>query len=133
MVGVGDRIRLTLNKGAAREGIVTDVTGSMLRVRWGSGDESTVIPGPGTLTVLGRIARKASRPTKPPSATAKGSNTKAASRKRATVKRAAGDRSIDKKTSGRPTATKRATASDEGGSRRPSRSKQGGQGQQSRG
>jgi hypothetical protein len=91
MVGVGDRIRLTLNKGAAREGTVTGVTGSMLRVRWGSGDETTVIPGPGTLTVLGRTARKASRPTKP------------------------------------------ATAPQQGASKRPSRSKQGGRGHKPRG
>ena len=59
MVGVGDRIRLTVNKGVAREGVVTRVTGSMLRVRWASDVETTVIPGPGTLVVLGRTARSA--------------------------------------------------------------------------
>ena len=37
MVKVGDRIRLSSNKGAYREGVVTGVTGSMVRVRWSSG------------------------------------------------------------------------------------------------
>jgi hypothetical protein len=52
MVKVGDRIRLSSTKGADREGVVTSMTGSMVRVRWPSGDETLVIPAPGTLTVL---------------------------------------------------------------------------------
>jgi hypothetical protein len=62
MVSVGDRIRLAVNKGVAREGVVTGVTGSMLRVRWASDEETTVIPGPGTLAVLGRTARTTGAP-----------------------------------------------------------------------
>ena len=53
MVQVGDRIRLSSGKGPDREGEVTAVTGSMVRVRWPSGDETSIVPGPGTLTVLG--------------------------------------------------------------------------------
>jgi hypothetical protein len=52
MVKVGDRIRLSSHKGPDRDGVVTAVTGSMVRVRWPSGDETTVVPAPGTLTVL---------------------------------------------------------------------------------
>ena len=52
MVKVGDRIRLSSTKGSDRDGVVTAVTGSLLRVRWPSGEETTVIPAPGTLTVL---------------------------------------------------------------------------------
>jgi len=52
MVKVGDRIRLSSTKGPDRDGVVTAVTGSLLRVRWPSGEESTVAPAPGTLTVL---------------------------------------------------------------------------------
>ena len=52
MVKVGDRIRLASTKGADRDGVVTAVTGSLIRVRWPSGEETTVVPAPGTLTVL---------------------------------------------------------------------------------
>ena len=51
MVNVGDRIVLSSLKGPNREGVVTAVTGAMVRVRWSSGQESSVVPGPGTLTV----------------------------------------------------------------------------------
>ncbi len=66
MIKVGDRIRLSSMKGPHREGVVTAVTGSLVRVRWPSGEETTVIPAPGTLTVLaaGRAAsRKAAKNT----------------------------------------------------------------------
>jgi len=69
MVNVGDRIRLSSRKGSDRE-IVTAVTGSLLRVRWPSGDETTVAPAPGTLAVLagaksrpGATATKRAAPT----------------------------------------------------------------------
>ena len=52
MVKVGDRIRLSSGKGPYRDGVVAAVTGSMVRVRWPSEEETTVIPAPGTLTVL---------------------------------------------------------------------------------
>ena len=52
MVKVGDRIRLSSTKGPDRDGVVTAVTGSLLRVRWPSEEETTVVPAPGTLTVL---------------------------------------------------------------------------------
>lgn len=52
MVKVGDRIRLSSLKGPDREGVVTGVTGPLVRVRWPSDEETTVVPGPGTLTVL---------------------------------------------------------------------------------
>lgn len=52
MAKVGDRIRLSSMKGPDREGVVTAVTGSLLRVRWPTDQETTVAPAPGTLTVL---------------------------------------------------------------------------------
>ena len=52
MVEVGDRIRLSSMKGPGREGLVTAVTGSLVRVRWLSGEETMVAPAPGTLSVL---------------------------------------------------------------------------------
>ncbi len=64
MVEAGDRIRLSSMKGPDREGVVTAVTGSLVRVRWPSQEETTVIPAPGTLTVLGAdkvVSRKAAK------------------------------------------------------------------------
>ncbi len=52
MLRVGYRVRLTSGKGPDREGVITALVGSMLRVRWPSQEETIVIPAPGTLTVL---------------------------------------------------------------------------------
>src|SRR5207244_13388988 len=60
MVKVGDRIRLSSGKGPDRVGVVTAVTGSMVRVRWPSEEETTVVPAPGTLTVLAASGDQAS-------------------------------------------------------------------------
>ena len=64
MIKVGDRIRLSSMKGPHREGVVTAVTGLLVRVRWPSEEETTVIPAPGTLTVLAAgkaVPRKAAK------------------------------------------------------------------------
>jgi hypothetical protein len=43
-----------------RDGVVTGVSGSLLRVRWATGEESSFVPGPGAVTVIGK-ARLPSR------------------------------------------------------------------------
>jgi hypothetical protein len=98
MVNVGDRIRLSTTKGPDRDGVVTAVTGSLLRVRWPSGEETTVVPAPGTLTVLAAsdAANKAGR-------------TKKAGRKKATAgaKTTSGTRTTPVNTQSRPTKATR--------------------------
>jgi Domain of unknown function (DUF1918) len=56
MPNVGDRVRVESRKlgQAVREGVVTEVLGHLLRVRWSTGEESTFTPGPGSVTVVGR-------------------------------------------------------------------------------
>ncbi len=56
MAVVGDRVQILSKKvgGAPRDGVVTGVTGSLLRVRWSTGEESTVVPSMGSLTVVGK-------------------------------------------------------------------------------
>ena len=49
MVEVGDRIRLSSMKGPGRGVSSPRSTGSLVRVRWLSGDETMVAPAPGTL------------------------------------------------------------------------------------
>src|SRR4051794_9839068 len=94
---VGDRIRLSLGKGPDREGVVVAITGKMVRVRWGSDEETTVVPAPGTVTVLSSGAAPASK-----AAAGKVTAGKKASAKKATAKKAAPAK--------KATTTKKATA-----------------------
>ena len=85
MVKVGDRIRLSSTKGPDRDGVVTAVTGSLLRVRWPSNEETTVIPAPGTLTVLAASdAMNETTPTKKATRKKAATATKSTSAKKAT-------------------------------------------------
>ena len=98
MVKVGDRIRLSSTKGPDRDGVVTAVTGSLLRVRWPSDEETTVAPAPGTLTVLA--------PTETVKATAR--TKKAARKKSATAtKTTSGKKATPDNTRSRTKAAKR--------------------------
>ena len=56
MPKVGDRVRLDSRKVGQdpRTGVITSVRGQMISVRWSSGEESSIVPGPGILTVVGR-------------------------------------------------------------------------------
>jgi DNA-binding protein HU-beta len=80
MPEVGDRVSLT-SKGVPRLGVVTAVQATMLRVRWDSGDETSLFPGPGTLRVV-RKARK--RPSSPAAAPTRAASPKPAAKATAT-------------------------------------------------
>ena len=56
MASVGDKVRVLSGKGGQppRDGVVTAVSGALLRIRWSSGEETSLIPGPGVMTVVGR-------------------------------------------------------------------------------
>ena len=85
MVNVGDRIRLSSTKGPDRDGVVTAVTGSLLRVRWPSEEETTLAPAPGTLTVLAATETVSeTAPTKKAAGKKKATAPKAPSGKKAT-------------------------------------------------
>jgi hypothetical protein len=100
MVKVGDRIRLSSGKGPDRDGIVIAVAGSMVRVRWPSAAETTIIPAPGTLTVLASSGDQA-----PERAVGK----KAAAKKTAAGKATTSKKSADKKGAGKKGAGKRSS------------------------
>jgi hypothetical protein len=61
---IGDQIQLVAVKvnQAPRTGVVTGVRGAMITVRWSSGEQSVVVPAPGTLTVIGRDAPEQAAP-----------------------------------------------------------------------
>jgi hypothetical protein len=63
MPEVGDRVRVASTKvsQAPRDGVVTGVVGQLLRIRWSTGEESTVVPGPGAVAVIGKVRASSSR------------------------------------------------------------------------
>ena len=94
MPEIGDRVAIAGNKvgQVPREGVVRAKTGNLIRVEWDSGEESTMMPAPGTLTVLrGRAAtRGAGRKAAPKKAAPKkAATTKAAPKKAVTPKKTA--------------------------------------------
>ena len=98
MIRVGYRIRLASGKGPDREGVVTALVGSMLRVRWPSQEETMVIPGPGTVTVLASSGDD-EPPAVPPGPSAP---------KRAAPKKAAPKKAVPKRAAAKKTAAKKA-------------------------
>ena len=89
MAKVGDNIRLSSMKGPDRQGIVTAVTGPLIRVRWSSDEETTVIPAPGTLTVVAAAKAGPQKATKKRSAKQPAAATKNPVNKSTTPKKTA--------------------------------------------
>jgi hypothetical protein len=60
MADVGDRVEM-LSKGGSRQGVVRRVSGTLVTVDWDTGGQTTVIPAPGVMSVIGgrRPAKKA--------------------------------------------------------------------------
>lgn len=129
MAVVGDRVEVT-SSSRAREGLVTAVNGSMIRVRWSTGEETSLMPGPGVLRVVGRsrarsVSTAATNPArggrragaaKSPAIRKNATSTRTPARKRAvtktrsSVKRAAPATSVAaKKGAGVKAAVKKAT------------------------
>jgi hypothetical protein len=51
MAEVGDRVAV-ISKATSRSGVVTAVTGSLLRVLWDTGEETSFVPAAGALRVI---------------------------------------------------------------------------------
>jgi hypothetical protein len=75
MAAVGDRVQVPSKRvgQAPREGVVTGVSGILLRVTWSGGEESTIFPSMGSVVVVGRaraakkgVAKKTTPPVKKP-------------------------------------------------------------------
>jgi hypothetical protein len=48
---VGDRVEVKTKSGR-RPGVVVSISGSLLRLRWDTGEETTLVPAPGVLRVV---------------------------------------------------------------------------------
>src|SRR5207237_7802016 len=88
MADVGDRVEV-LSKGATRLGEVVRVSGTLVTVAWDTGGQTTVIPAPGVMSVVGRRRRPAKKAATKKRATKKAAPKKAAAKKAAPRKRAA--------------------------------------------
>jgi hypothetical protein len=114
MLRVGYRIRLSSGKGPDREGVVTALVGSMVRVRWPSQEETIVIPAPGTLTVVAPSAKKATpKKATPKKAVAK----KATSRKALPTEKRAGSGKAASAKKNAPTTTRARKATGKSGTK----------------
>ena len=60
MASVGDKVRVLPNKAGQppREGIVTAMNGSLLRIRWSTGEETSFVPGAGSVIVVGKATAR---------------------------------------------------------------------------
>ena len=90
MADVGNRITVA-STGGPRPGVVTAVNGAMITVRWDSGGETSIIPGPGVLSVVTSQRQTPSARTRPTisGATAASRKTSAASSGSAVARKAA--------------------------------------------
>ncbi len=81
MATVGDRVQVPTKRvgQTPREGVVTGVSGALLRITWSTGEESTIFPSMGSLVVVGRV------PARPKKAAAAGPTSKKSVKK--TVKK----------------------------------------------
>ena len=108
MVEVGDKVSVRAKAGP-RLGVVKEVTGTLLRVQWVSGEETRIAPAAGTLTVVGRsrgtrpakkaVAKKKAPAVKKPPAKKKAAAAKQApaAKKKAPAKKAPAKKAAPKK------------------------------------
>ena len=113
MPDVGDRVQM-LSKSGTRQGVVRRVSGAMLTVEWDTGGQTTVIPAPGVMTVVGgaRPARRAGTAPARTSVTkvSKGPAKKTTARKAPAKKATVAKRPAKKGTATKKGASKKGTA-----------------------
>ena len=59
MAKIGDLVQVSSTRVGQlpREGTVTGVSGAMLRMKWSTGEESTLVPGAGSVVVIPKVRR----------------------------------------------------------------------------
>lgn len=121
MPSIGDRVRFESTKvgQVPRDGVVTGVDGGLLHIEWSTGGESSLVPGAGSISIVGNVSGKtaAKRTTKKRAparkATKKAANKRAPARKtakKAVKKRAPAKERTPARTTAKKAETKRAPA-----------------------
>src|SRR6266480_4369557 len=103
MPDVGDRVEM-LSKGGSRLGEVVRVSGTLVTVAWDTGGQTTVIPAPGVMSVVGG-RRPSGRKATAKKAPAKKAPAKKAPKKKAAKKKAATTKAATKKEAKKKAAT----------------------------
>ena len=104
MPSVGDRIEVHSN-GAPRSGVVTAISGDMITVRWDAGGKTSLIPGPGVLSVVA-----GQRPVPATHSAATGSRTDAAKKATAVKKSGTKKPAVKKSAAVKKSGTKKPTS-----------------------
>jgi phage protein D len=57
---IGDGVRFESTKvgQVPRDGVVTGVDGELLHIEWSTGGESSLVPGAGSITIVGKVSGK---------------------------------------------------------------------------
>jgi len=57
---IGDRVRFESTKvgQVPRDGVVTGVDGELIHIEWSTGGESSLVPGAGSITIVGKVPGK---------------------------------------------------------------------------
>jgi hypothetical protein len=112
---MGDRVRFESTKvgQVPRDGVVTGVDGELLHIEWSTGGESSLVPGAGSITIVGKALGKtaAKRTIKKRASgrkTAKKAVKKSAPAKKRTPARKAAKKAVKKRTPARKRPAKRA-------------------------
>jgi hypothetical protein len=80
MAEVGDRVEVVTKQAGARAGVVLGVTRTLIRIKWDTGGETSMVPGPGVLSVVGKSKAPKAKAAKGAKAT-KGAKGKAKGKK----------------------------------------------------
>jgi|SRR5438270_3326275 len=101
MADVGDRVEV-LSKSGTRLGVVRRVSGTLVSVEWDTGGQTTVIPAPGVMRVIGRGRAPAKKrpPAKKAPAKKKAAPKKAPAKKKAAAKKSGGGKKAGGKKAG---------------------------------
>jgi Domain of unknown function (DUF1918) len=116
MAAVGDRVHVASRKlgHPPREGVVTGLSGRLVRVTWSTGEESTIIPGTGSVSIGGKPkfslggSRTAKKTTTAKKATTSRAQSAAKSTKAASATKAAAKTTKAAKTAKQPAKATRA-------------------------
>jgi hypothetical protein len=95
MADIGDRVTATTKKGGPRSGVVTAVSGILITVRWDAGGQTSLIAGPGVLSVVtSRRRTRSARSRLPTSGASPTAGKKIAARKKAAATKIAPGKKI---------------------------------------
>ncbi len=99
MPSIGDRVRFESTKvgQVPRDGVVTGVDGELIHIEWSTGGESSLVPGAGSITIVGKVPGKKAAKKAAKKQTSARKAAKKAVKKRAPVKKRTPARKAAKK------------------------------------